>query len=171
MRPKPKQQAVEVLPLSASEQEDHPPAEAGSFAQATLDALPAHICVLDENGVILAVNQAWREYTQAHPPLLAPYPEGTNYLDICDRASGPGSAEAAAFAAGIRAVLRGEVEQFSLEYACPAPWKEHWFAGLVTRFPAAGPARVVVSYQNITLSKQAEEALSRSENGAGSSPN
>lgn len=129
------------------------------FAQATIDALAEHLCVLDEEGVILAVNRAWRQFAEANPPVPANYGIGVNYLALCDRASGPDAVEAAPFAAGIRAVMRKEVEAFSLEYPCPSASAERWFIAQVTRFLGAGPLHLVVSHQNITERKQAEETL------------
>ena len=38
--------------------------EAHEFAKSTIDALTSHICVLDESGVIIAVNRAWQEFAR-----------------------------------------------------------------------------------------------------------
>lgn len=130
---------------------------------ATLDSLTVLLCVLDETGEILHVNQPWREFAAAQqaPPDAAC--EGANYLDVCDRAVGPGAADAAVFAAGIRAVLNGEQQALSLAYSCSAPGGERWFHGRVKRLPTAGPARVVVTHQNITEPHFAYESLRVSE--------
>src|SRR5262245_56576795 len=117
------------------------------LAQSALDALSAHIAILDESGAILAVNRAWRNFTAANdaPPLL----EGANYLAACDT----GNDESRAFAAGIRAVLQGEQPEFSLEY----PYHEQrWFFGRVTRFQDEGIPRVIVTHEDITERKLAE---------------
>ena len=45
--------------------------ELSGFNQGVLDALSAHICVLAENGTILAVNDSWRAFARANLPLLA----------------------------------------------------------------------------------------------------
>jgi PAS domain-containing protein len=34
-----------------------------------LDALSSHICVIDKDGVIVAVNRAWQDFTDENPPL------------------------------------------------------------------------------------------------------
>ena len=61
------------------------------FARATVDALSAHLAILDERGTILAVNRAWRDFAEANSaPGSAPLVhEGVNYLDVCDAAQGP----------------------------------------------------------------------------------
>lgn len=133
------------------------------FAQATIDALAEHLCVLDEAGTILAVNRAWRDFAEANPPIPVNYAVGVNYLTVCDQASGPNAVEAAPFAAGIRAVMRGEVAEFSLEYPCPSPEDERWFIGRVTPFSLAGSRRLVVSHYDITGRKQVEKELQESE--------
>ena len=136
--------------------------EAQRFSQATIDALSAHLCVLDANGTILTVNQAWREFAERNPPVPADYCVGTNYLAVCDAVSGPNGEEAAPFAEGLRAILRGEREDLSLEYPCNVPdGEKRWFNARVTRFSGPGPVRLVVAHENITARKQVEEAVGR----------
>ena len=131
------------------------------FARAALDGLSAHIAILDGEGHILAVNAAWRAFAEANPSSGSVFAEGTDYLGVCDSASGECADEARPAAEGIRAVLRGETELFSLEYPCHAPDQERWFNMCVTRFPGDGPARAVVSHEDITPRKLAEESLRR----------
>lgn len=131
-------------------------AESERFARSTLDALSTHIAILDENGVILATNRAWREFAVANAA-NAEIGIGANYLTICDSATGPCGEEAAAVAAGIRAVIRAEQECFALEYPCHSPSEKRWFLARATRFGGAGPLRVVMSHENITAAKVADE--------------
>ena len=138
--------------------------ESQRFSQATIDALTAHICVLDENGKILAVNQAWCNFADANPPSPANYCVGSNYLDVCDSAQGENSTEAIFLSEGLRAIMRGEGELFTLEYPCNAPQGEkRWFIAHVTRFGGDGPLRIVVAHENVTERKLAEEGLKESE--------
>jgi len=134
-----------------------------SLPQATLDALSAHIAVLDETGGVITVNHAWRAFAEANPPLSATVNEGANYLAVCDAAAGPDADIATAVAAGIRAVIRGDESAFEVEYPCHSPDTQRWFLGRVSRFPGAGVSRVVVAHENITARKQAEHALQTSE--------
>ena len=137
--------------------------QANRLAQATIDALTAHICVVDENGVILAVNEAWRKFGRDNPPVPSHSFLGENYLAVCDQATGENTAEAASFAAGLRSVVRGKRAKFGLEYPCHAPGDYRWFVARVTRLPGAGPAHAVVAHENITERKRAEELLRDSE--------
>ncbi len=134
-------------------------AEAERLVRSTLDALSAHICVLDETGTILMVNQAWRNFAKANGIDPSRVAENADYLATCVAASGSFSDEAARFAEGIRAVLRGERHEFSLEYPCHSPSEKRWFLGKVTPFQTLSPARVVIAHENITARKRAEEKL------------
>ena len=133
--------------------------ESERFAHSTVNALSAHLAILDETGTILTVNRTWRQFSQANSITSVGCVEGANYLTVCDAAAGPDSEGAAEFAAGIRAVLRGTQDEFSLEYPCHSPTERRWFIGRVTRFPGEGVTRVVVTHENITILKQAEESL------------
>ena len=136
---------------------------AAVFNQATIDALAAHLCVLDEQGVILATNQAWNAFAEANLPRAHKVQPGSNYLEVCETAVGPEAAGAQAFAAGIRAVIHGKRDYFAQEYSCHSPTEPRWFRGSVTRFNESIPAQVVVVHENITERKQAEAALGASE--------
>ena len=131
-------------------------AESERFAHSTLDALRTHIAILDEQGAILATNSAWREFASANRATTE-VGVGANYLDACDRAIGYGAAEGASAAAGIRAVMRGEQDEFVLEYPCHSPPEQRWFRARATRFAGDGPLRVVVSHETITEARLAEE--------------
>src|SRR6476660_3389063 len=90
----------------------------GRYAVAAFDALSAHVAILDTGGVVLAVNRAWEVFAQSNG---GSNELGTNYLEVCRHVQGPDQPDAAAVAAGISQVLRGEVEAFEWEYPCHAP--------------------------------------------------
>src|SRR5450759_1575356 len=134
--------------------------EAERFTQATIDALPAHICVLDEYGTIISTNLAWREFADANGGADPQYNCGDNYLEVCDKALGIDSEGASAFAEGIRKVMRREIDQFSLEYTCDSPWENRWFIARGERFKGEEWDRLVIMHVNITARKQSELRLS-----------
>ena len=74
---------------------------------------------------------------------------GTNYLDVCDRATGVDAACASAAAAGIRSVLAGQ-PAFSLEYPCHSPTEQRWFQLRASRLDHEGAAYAVVAHHDIT---------------------
>jgi PAS domain S-box-containing protein len=133
------------------------------FLQSTLDALSSHITVIDQDGKIIAVNQAWRQFAEQNQFDGISCGVGANYLKICETARGNGEEEASAVAQGIREIINGQRLLFSLEYPCHSPEEKRWFNVRVTRFVSEGPLRVVVAHENITMRRQAEEHLRQNE--------
>ncbi len=133
--------------------------QSAHFAQCTIDSLTAHLCVLDETGKIMATNEAWRRFVRENPPAARRAEVGDNYLAVADAVTGPEAADAKKFAAGIRAVIAGKQNDFSMEYPCHSPSEQRWFVGRVSHFPDVGTApRVVVAHENITVRKIGEMA-------------
>jgi DNA-binding CsgD family transcriptional regulator len=130
-----------------------------SLANIILDALSAHIAILDKNGVILKTNRAWQKFADANRMQISADASPVNYLSICDLARGEFSEDAKIVAEGIRSVIDGEINEFLLDYPCHSPSEKRWFYMRVTRIPGDGPMRAVVSHENITALKLAEEAL------------
>jgi hypothetical protein len=128
-----------------------------------MDSLSSQVAVLDSNGVIEAVNRAWLDFERKanqDPPLES---VGQNYLAICDAAQGEGAEEARAVAYGIRGVLGGEMAEFAMEYPCHSPSKRRWFNVRVVRFRGSGPIKLLMTHENITNVKMAQESLAKSE--------
>lgn len=128
-----------------------------------VDALSAHIAILDDQGTIIEVNAAWKRFACENGLAGDRHGVGENYLAVCDAASGEFSEEASAMAAGIRGVVTGKHEEFHLEQPCHGPEELRWFIGRATRLAEGGVVRIVVAHENITVRKQAEEALRASE--------
>ena len=133
--------------------------ESQQFLQSTLDALSAHIAILDESGVIISVNAAWDRFARDNEHAVTGLGAGGNYLEVCDRSRGECAEEAPAVARGIRAVLAGEMGEFLLEYPCHSAQEKRWFIVRVTRFGEEGARCIVVAHENITQRKQAEEKM------------
>jgi DNA-binding CsgD family transcriptional regulator len=143
---------TKVEPLSFSEK----------LARTVLDAISAHISILDENGIILETNRAWRIFSMnSGMPESFDY-KGINYLDICDAATGEDAGVARKVAKSIRAVIAGKIEKFLLDYPCHSKDSKHWYYMRVIRMSDQKPIRVVVSHEEITELKLTEEALRRS---------
>lgn len=97
-----------------------------------LDALPAHLALLDSLGTVVGVNEPWRRFARANG-LEPPAGLGLNYLDVCERAA-PGDPEGAGrVAPALREILNGRGRAFSLEYPCHSPAERRWFRVEITR--------------------------------------
>jgi diguanylate cyclase (GGDEF)-like protein/PAS domain S-box-containing protein len=152
----------------ASEIEGHRTAtaqlqESERFSKSTIDALSAHLCVLDERGIILGVNAAWRRFAEENGADPDHVSEGVNYITLCQSACGEWADEAPPFVTGLRALLSGTQDYFAMEYPCHSRSEKRWFLARATRFSGEGPVRVVVVHENITPIKLAEDAARQSE--------
>jgi DNA-binding CsgD family transcriptional regulator len=132
------------------------------LARTVLDAISAHISILDQSGVILETNRAWRNFSiNSGMPEDYDY-RGINYLDICDKTTGEDVEIARNVAEGIRAVIAGEIEELLLDYPCHSEDSKHWYYMRVIRMSNQEPVRVVVSHEEITELKLIEEELRKS---------
>ncbi|MDQ3547253.1 MAG: EAL domain-containing protein [Chloroflexota bacterium] len=122
-----------------------------------LDALPAHIAVVDADGTIISVNQAWRSFAQANGLRDPNHGVGTNYNGSCGDAVASGDNDATVVDAGLRAVLSGQLDVFTHDYPCHSPTEQRWFALRVTALNDGHVGRAVVAHEDITARKQAEE--------------
>jgi diguanylate cyclase (GGDEF)-like protein/PAS domain S-box-containing protein len=136
------------------------------FAQSVLDGLLARICVLDESGIIVAVNRAWREFAGGDCQRTVTVHEGAPYLGVCGHAPAfphEDGHESDAFVSQLNEVLAGRLQQFQLEYPCHSANERRWFVARVARIEDSDPPRIVVAHDDVTALKQAQETLRQSE--------
>ena len=114
---------------------------ADELARTVLNSLSAHIAILDEDGVILETNTAWRNYAVKGGMPENHDDRGINYLEVCDATKGSDSEDAGKVAEGIRAVIRGELEEFLYDYPCHSEDGPHWYYMRVLRMCGPGPMR------------------------------
>jgi diguanylate cyclase (GGDEF)-like protein/PAS domain S-box-containing protein len=126
---------------------------------AILNALPAHIALLDAKGIIISVNDEWRRFGIANMMQGSGSGIGHSYLDVCDRALGDGSSEAHLAAEGIRSVLGGEKKNFSIEYGCHSLTEQRWFQLMVTPLREDRQVGAVAMHTNITERIQMEQSV------------
>lgn len=132
---------------------------AHEFLQGVQDSLSAHIAILDHEGNIVQVNAAWRGFGYYNGLVHPNHCIGENYLKVCDSARGTDAKEAAHAAKTIRQVIGGEKNEAFFEYACHSPREKQWFIARITSFENSGRKWVVVSHENTTTRRQAEEVL------------
>lgn len=127
------------------------------------DSLPDHVAIIDADGLVLAVNRAWRDFAAANTPQPAAACEGANYLAVCRKAARTGVAEAQQMVEHIRAVAEGKVESAALEYPCHSADEERWFVATVNRLPVSAGAYLMVAHRNVTERYLANRTLKQSE--------
>lgn len=132
--------------------------ESQRFLRCSLDSLASHIAVLDDNGCIVEVNEAWRRFADENNFSYFAYGVGSNYLEPFEKASVE-CGDGRLIATGIREVMQGQRDTFEFEYPCHSPQEQRWFLLRVTRFKTPGPTRVVIAHENVTKLRQALDLL------------
>jgi diguanylate cyclase (GGDEF)-like protein/PAS domain S-box-containing protein len=129
---------------------------------AILDALPAHIALLDTHGRIMSVNRAWQRFSGPHAIQGLAYGLGVNYVEACNGASGSEQSVDQQIARGVQSVLDGELKNFSIEYPFHAS-AERWFLLSVTPLNEDQAAGAVVMHVDVTAQRRTEKNLRTSE--------
>jgi signal transduction histidine kinase len=123
-----------------------------------LDSLTVSVAVVDRFGDIQATNEAWRAFAKENGGDPNGTGVGVNYLDICLSAKGEDARFAEQAWQGIKAVLEGEQNVYTLEYPCHSPNEKRWFLLHVSPLKD-GPGQVVATHLSITERKLLENKL------------
>ena len=125
--------------------------------QSLLDSSPGNVALLDDEGTVVLVNQAWREFGAANgqtDPLCC---VGMNYFAICERAAADDPRVARAVSAGLRAVAAGGPE-FTLAYTCDSRSKARWMKLRATSLLADGQTLLHVVHTDVSSRERALRA-------------
>ena len=130
--------------------------ESENFARAILDSLTAHIAVLDKDGNIVAVNEAWQNFAESNcvEEQIHTTGIGQNYLKVCESVE-VFEEETKDILENLRAVLKGEKTNFSFEYPCHSATEKRWFIMHVSSMQEAGGG-AVIAHIDISERKIAE---------------
>ena len=124
--------------------------------QASLDALSAHVAILDGYGTIIAVNKAWENWTKEHGFREACV--GKGYLNFCDTRF-KSSHDAHRISKELRSILCGDQDDFRLVCRVTLADRQVWFQMSAARFNLEGVTKIVVSNEDITDVMEARHAL------------
>ncbi len=131
-------------------------APSSKFLEKIVDSVSEQIGVIDDQGIILLTNTAWRAFGQKNGCAVVTDWVGVNYLSMWDDAATMGDDLGKQAAAGIRSVINGG-ESFNLEYPCHSPNEKRWFMMSATRFEHNRSNYTIISHRDITQRKLAEE--------------
>ena len=160
---------VYVLDITQRKQAERAVQAQQQFLQSVLDGLTAHVCVLDERGVVVAVNRAWEDFGVANGAPADGTAVGSSYLEACRQAAlvaqpvDGGAVPPAEFARLLQEVLDGRRDGFQADYACDTPQGRLWFVARASRIAGSQPPRVVVAHDNVTALRAALDTLRDSE--------
>ena len=122
------------------------------FLQATVDALPARVGILDHGGRLIATNQAW----QADPgPLFGE--ARSDWLAEAERMVGTEFAEGPALR--VRDVLAGRAPLAAFQIRLPGGESHRTFRAQTVPLPGWSPPRAVLAFEEITALASAQEQL------------
>jgi PAS domain S-box-containing protein len=133
--------------------------ESNRFARTILDALGAPIAVLDQAGVVLASNLAWRASAATRSGIGVGIARGSNYLAICDDVGSNEHIDSMAIVAGTRQVIAGERAVYRYEYTYDSPAGQRSFALSISAMAGDEAARAIVLHEDITERKRGELLL------------
>ncbi len=123
-----------------------------------LNTLPANIALLDKHGIIIDVNDSWRNFADKNGFTGSNYCIGDNYIKISAAATGLEAKDGKNVSAGIKSVLNNHTSSFEYDYPCHSTTEERWFRMIVTPLEKE-KGGVVVMHLNITEQKKSARAL------------
>ncbi|APA82501.1 CheR family methyltransferase [Francisella tularensis] len=120
--------------------------------QAVIDALSAHMVVLDTKGNIVMINRAWQQFAQANGnDSMCNTDLGANYIKAClEEFDGVTDLYANKAKATILKVLEGSEQRGQLIYPCHSPTQQRWFMMDVNAIHGIDDLAVVISHINIS---------------------
>ena len=124
---------------------------------AVLDALPAHVALLDGDGRIVSVSRSWGDFAQASG--IDESAAGSSYFDFLEKSCARAAAEP--MAQGVAAVLAGRQSQFSGDYPCDRLGGRRWYRLLIAPIASQAATGAVAMHLDVTSRKMAEDALRR----------
>jgi len=122
------------------------------FARNALNFASPRIAIMDKDGTIILVNEAWRAAANRNPPLhkTTALCEGANYLEILDKVKGPEKENARETASAIRDLAKNPGKKFVFKYPCHSPSKKHWFIAELSSFHEKENQCLTISHQEIS---------------------
>jgi two-component system NarL family sensor kinase len=125
---------------------------AAALLQGTIDALPARVAVLDDAGVVTAVNSAWKAFTAEGQYCKV----GENYLNHCVRA-GAATRDGSIIARRLRQLRAGRTNDVRHCYPWTIGGDTRWFQMRASRFEVGGAFKIVVAHEDVTEVRHADD--------------
>jgi PAS domain S-box-containing protein len=137
--------------------------ESEGLTRAVLNSLHAHVAVLDSTGMIISVNEPWRNFGLDNGITFCMGSiENVNYLEVIKESIKHGDTNLIEILKGIQDVMSGKSKKYETEYPCHSVIEKRWFSMFVTPL-SSEKGGAVITHEDITQRKIAEEALKESE--------
>jgi len=122
-----------------------------------LNTLPANIALLDQDGIIIEVNEAWKKFAVANGFSEKNYGIGDNYIENNIVSNGQPGNDARAVADGLLAVLQKKLTEFVFEYSCQLAGVKRWFRMVATPLEQSARGGAVVMHIDISALRRLEQ--------------
>lgn len=130
------------------------------FPYAILDSIEQEIAVIQKNGQIVYVNEAWIRFGAKNGLPQEDWLKA-NYLDICAKAALSHETDAQRIQRGLVAVIDGHQPGFSHEYPCHSADEKRWFLMNMVGLTGCSGELFVIIHSNITQRKLAEQQVEK----------
>jgi DNA-binding NarL/FixJ family response regulator len=104
-------------------------------------ALPVSAAILDASGMIVAVNDTWKDFGRRNGLRTPNAGVGANYLQYCADSE---------FTTELRALLARRLNLLTLVYPCHSPNEKRWFSLIGIPLSLAEPAGIALLHVNLT---------------------
>jgi len=129
-----------------------------AFSRELLNSLPERVVVLNDSGVVTAVNEPWERFAIVNGGSICSLSVGDNYLDACRHLSAAGNSDACKIIEGLEALIAGQQQAFVMEYQCPTANSELLFIMHAKRVVSSLKG-VIITHMDITELRHTEFSL------------
>lgn len=128
----------------------------GRLGTALWEVFPAHVALLDSDGIVVSVNRAWRRFGLANASPTAGI--GLNYPDLCRQGALSGDPHAAEVEASVRTALAGHAPDHRPVYPAHGPDGERWFSLQAIPVPGRNSGALIV-HTDVTAERRTQQDL------------
>ncbi|MBK8793008.1 MAG: PAS domain-containing protein [Holophaga sp.] len=128
-----------------------------------LASFRSFVAVVDADGILLAVNPAWRDFGEENP-LIRGLGPGSDYLAVCGGLLATSDMRLGTVALGIQSALKGKMPLLKLDYQQGGPESLRWYGLQVTAPNRERSTPGVIIHADITEKMLMQRSLRRIEN-------
>ena len=118
--------------------------------QNTIDAMTENVAIVAEDGLILCVNEAWREFSKRNAGHTEKTGEGVNYFSAVNVAAAAGDEFAKKVELGIQQILSKKTSAVEVEYPCHSDNECRWFITNITEIAETFPRKFLFTHKNVS---------------------
>jgi two-component system, cell cycle sensor histidine kinase and response regulator CckA len=133
--------------------------QAVNMQRMILDAIPAHLAMLDLDGKVVFVNESWRRLIGLPTEGSSSLAVGQNYIEYCELADQAFGGAGFKIAEGIRNVLKDGAYPYTLTHPVHKEGTIKWYRVTATSLDCTDLIGAVIMYQDVTEQHLAEEQI------------